>query len=93
LIFQVFAKEDCVVCQKAQEVLARAGVAPQVKYVEGASATPENLAEFAWFDWCDKPPLVVATDGDRVVGRWNADDVQTAWLPAMRRWLAEHEVT
>jgi hypothetical protein len=91
LIFQVFAKENCELCQKAQDVLSRAGVVPEVRYVEGTAATPENLADFAWFDWTDTPPLVVATDGDKIVGRWVAADIKDAWLPHVRRWLAEHQ--
>ena len=66
--FQVFARENCELCKKAQDVLSRAGVVPEVRYVEGVAATPENLADFAWFDWTDTPPLVVATDGDKIVG-------------------------
>ena len=88
--FQVFARENCELCQKAQDVLSRAGVVPEVRYVEGNAATPENLADFAWFDWTDTPPLVVATDGDKIVGRWVAADIKDAWLPQVRRWLAEH---
>jgi len=61
-----------------------------VRYVEGTAATPENLAYFAWYDLTDTPPLVVATDGDRVMGRWVAADIKTAWLPEVKRWLAEH---
>jgi hypothetical protein len=90
LNFQVFARENCELCQKAQDVLSRAGVVPEVRYVEGNAATPENLADFAWFDWTDTPPLVVATDGDEIVGRWVAADIKDAWLPQVRRWLAEH---
>jgi hypothetical protein len=78
LNFQVFARENCELCQKAQDVLSRAGVVPEVRYVEGNAATPENLADFAWFDWTDTPPLVVAAD------------IKDAWLPQVRRWLAEH---
>lgn len=89
--FQVFAKEHCELCKKAQDVLSRAGVAPVVRYVEGTAATPENLADFAWYDWTDTPPLVVATDGNEIVGRWVAADIKTAWLPKVRRWLAEHQ--
>ena len=40
--FQVFAKENCELCKKAQDVLSRAGVVPEVRYVEGAAATPET---------------------------------------------------
>ena len=64
--FQVFARENCELCKKAQDVLSRAGVVPEVRYVEGTAATPENLADFAWYDWTDTPPLVIATDGDRI---------------------------
>jgi len=92
LNFQVFAKENCEICQKAQDVLSRAGVVPEVRYVEGIAATPENLADFAWFDWTDTPPLIVAIDGDRIVGRWvGADIIKEAWLPKVRSWLAEHQ--
>jgi len=88
--FQVFAKENCEICEKAQQVLSRAGVVPEMRYVEGAAATPENLADFAWYDWTDTPPLVVATEGDKVLGRWVAADIKYAWLPKVRHWLAEH---
>lgn len=88
--FQVFAKEDCELCKKAQDVLSRAGVVPEVRYVEGTAATPENLADFAWYDWTDSPPLVVATDVETILGRLVAADIKTAWLPEVKRWLAEH---
>jgi hypothetical protein len=92
LTFQVFAKEGCELCQKAQSVLAHVGVAPQVRYVDGPSATPENMADFAWFDWTDKPPLVVATEGEQVLGRWDGRDIQAAWLPQVREWLVRHQL-
>ena len=88
--FQVFAKENCELCKKAQDVLSRAGVVPEVRYVEGTAATPENLADFAWFDWTDTPPLVVASEGGKVLGRWVAADIEAGWLPEIRRWLAVH---
>jgi len=93
LNFQVFAKENCELCQKAQDVLSRAGVVPVVRYVEGDAATPENLADFAWYDWTDTPPLVVASEGEKVIGRWSAGDIKAAWLPEVKRWLAEHQAT
>lgn len=91
MTFQVFARENCDLCKKAQEVLGHVGVVPEVRYVEGAAATPENLADFAWYDWTDTPPLVVASDGDKVLGRWVGDDIQAAWLPEVRRWLTQHQ--
>lgn len=71
-------------------MLAHAGVTPVVRYVDGPSATPENVADFAWFDWTDKPPLVVVTEGERVLARWDGRDIGAAWLPQVRKWLSEH---
>lgn len=90
MTFQVFAKEGCELCQKAQTVLQHAGVTPSVRYVDGPAATPENLADFAWFDWTDKPPLVVVTEGEQVLARWDGTDIQAAWLPQVREWLSHH---
>ena len=88
MTFQVFAKEGCELCEKAQSVLKHAGVEPEVRYVEGTAATPENMADFAWYDWTDKPPLVVALEEGRLVQRWDGRDVMAAWLPHLRQWLA-----
>ncbi len=87
--FQVFAKEGCELCRKARSVLEHVGVEPHVRYVDGPNATPEDLADFAWYDWTDKPPLVVATESGRTLGRWDGRDIQDAWLPHLRAWLAE----
>ncbi|MBM3322944.1 glutaredoxin [candidate division WOR-3 bacterium] len=86
--FQVFAKEGCELCRKARSVLEHVGVEPQVRYVDGPNATPEDLADFAWYDWTDKPPLVVATESGRTLRRWDGRDIQEAWLPHLRQWLA-----
>ncbi len=91
LTFQVFAKEDCSLCQKAQGVLTRLGIEPQVRYVEGPRATPENIADFAWFDWVDKMPLVVVTQDDRVLARWDGTNVSGRWMPVVEEWLASHQ--
>jgi hypothetical protein len=91
LVFQVFAKEGCELCQKAQDVLSKIGVEAQVRYVDGPSATPENLADFAWYDWTDKPPLIVATQNGQTLKRWDGRDIQTAWMPEVRRWLTERD--
>ena len=90
MTFQVFAKEECVLCRKAQGVLARLHVDTQVRYVDGSGATPENVADFAWYDWADKMPLVVVTEGERVLQKWNGSNVEGRWLPEVRKWLAEH---
>ena len=91
MVFQVFAKEGCELCQKAQDVLSRIGVDAQVRYVDGPNATAENLADFAWYDWTDKPPLIVATEAGRTLKRWDGRDLQTAWMPEVRRWLSERD--
>lgn len=83
----MFAKENCELCQKAQEVLSRIGVETDVRYVEGAKATPENIADFAWHDWVDKMPLVVALDEDQVVAKWNGDAIKLGFTPEVRRVL------
>ncbi len=93
LTFQVFAKENCPVCKKAQGVLTRLGVDMAVRYVEGPKATPENVADFAWYDWADVMPLVVATEGERALKRWNGKDIsdkEHAWMPEVQNWLASH---
>jgi hypothetical protein len=90
LQFQVFAKEGCELCLKAQAILGRVGVEPVVRYIDGPSATPENMADFAWFDWTDKPPLVVVTESGAALKRWDGGDVQQAWLPEVRDWLDQH---
>ena len=90
MTFQVFAKENCVLCAKAQAVLSRLDVSTEVRYVEGAAATPENIADFAWYDWADKMPLVVVTDGRTVLRRWDGSHIEGRWLPEVRDWLDTH---
>ncbi len=90
LTFQVFAKEDCIICRKAQDILTRLDVDPQIRYVEGTKATPENVADFAWYDWSDKMPLVVVTEGDQVLRRWSGANIEGRWLPEVKEWLADH---
>jgi hypothetical protein len=95
LQFQVFAKEKCDVCTKAQEVLRNLGVDYQVRYVEGADATPENLADMAWFDWADKAPLVAAIEDGRMLKRWDGSEIadtkqKTSWTLAVRDWLSAY---
>ncbi len=90
MTFQVFAKEDCVLCHKAQAVLARLDIKPLVRYVEGSKATPEDIADFAWYDWSDKMPLVVVTEGEQVLHKWNGGNVEGRWMPEVRKWLEEH---
>ncbi|OYD14965.1 hypothetical protein CH330_06985 [candidate division WOR-3 bacterium JGI_Cruoil_03_51_56] len=89
LTFRVFAKENCPVCRKAQGVLARLGVNMVVRYVEGSKATSDNIADFAWFDWTDKAPLIVVTEGDRVLKRWDGTNVAGRWMPEVKEWLAK----
>lgn len=93
MTFQVFAKENCRLCRKAREILARLPVETEVRYVDGPDATPENVADFAWHDWVDKMPLVVAFDGDRVLERWDGSRIERRWLPEIRGWLAAHTVS
>ncbi len=90
LTFQVFSKDHCQICLKAQAVLRRFGFEPAVRYVDGPEATPENLADFAWLDWTDTPPLVVAIEGDKVLARWTGEAIRGSWVPVLRRWLANH---
>jgi hypothetical protein len=61
-----------------------------VRYVDGPEATPENVADFAWYDWVDKMPLVVALDGSKVVGRWNGDAIRQRFTPEVRNLLATY---
>jgi len=89
LQFQVFAKEGCELCTKAQDVLKRVGVEAVVRYVDGPNATVDNLADFAWYDWTDKPPLVVVRRGDDVVARWDGKTVMEGLTPVVRKLLAE----
>lgn len=58
-----------------------------VRYVEGVRATPDNVADFAWHDWVDKMPLVVALVDGRVVARWNGDAIRLGFTPEVRRLL------
>jgi len=90
LTFQVFAKDNCALCQKAQAVLTRLGIEPVVRYVEGPDATAENVADFAWFDWVDKMPLVVVTEDDRTLQRWDGSKVEGRWMPEVKDWLSTH---
>lgn len=87
--FQVFAKEGCELCAKAQDVLERAGVEPVIRYVDGPHATVDNLADFAWYDWTDKPPLVVVRRGGEVVARWDGKTVMAGLTPVVRQLLTE----
>ncbi len=90
MTFQVFAKENCVLCRKAQAVLAHLGVEPVVRYIDGPNSTPENVADLAWYDWTDKMPLIVVTEADKVVQRWNGSQVEGRFLPEVRDWLVTH---
>lgn len=90
MLFQIFAREDCEICKKAKEVLCRLGVEMRVRFVNGPNATVENLADFARFGWSDTPPLVVATDKDKVLKRWDGDDIadtSRSWHLEVQRWL------
>uniref|UniRef100_A0A7C4CB56 Glutaredoxin domain-containing protein n=1 Tax=candidate division WOR-3 bacterium TaxID=2052148 RepID=A0A7C4CB56_UNCW3 len=88
--FQVFARENCEICTKAQGVLKRLGIEALVRYVDGPNANPENVADLAWLDWVDKPPLVVVTEGERVVKRWDGSEIadeSRSWMQTVRGWL------
>jgi hypothetical protein len=61
-----------------------------VRYVEGSRATTDNVADFAWYDWVDKLPLVVVTQGDRVLARWDGNKVGARWMPVVEEWLSGH---
>lgn len=90
MVFQIFAKENCDICIKAKKVLKNIGIEPQVRYVEGPEATVANIADFAWFDWTDKSPLVVVTEGDRLLRRWTADQIagNSSWTKEVKNWLS-----
>lgn len=93
MTFQIFAKADCSLCRKAQGVLARLKVEPVVRYVDGPDATSDNVADFAWFDWVDKMPLVIVVEDDQVVARWDGTSVgsrEAPWTPVVKEWLASH---
>ncbi|MFO7639472.1 MAG: glutaredoxin domain-containing protein [bacterium] len=94
MTFQVFAKENCPSCRKAQHILRRLEVPTEVRYVDGPEATPENVAALAWHDWVDKMPLVLVTDdaSEEVVQRWDGQQVtsRNSWLVTVRDWLAAH---
>ncbi len=77
---------------KAETVLGYVGAEPVVRYIDGAAATPENLADLAWFDWTNATPLVLALDGDKVIGRWTSVEIRGAWIPALCGWLADHDL-
>ncbi|MEO0069623.1 MAG: glutaredoxin domain-containing protein [candidate division WOR-3 bacterium] len=90
MTFQIFAREGCEICNKAKEVLSRLGVEVKVRYVDGPNATVENLADFAWFGWTDTPPLVVVTEEDRVIKRWDGaeiSDTNRSWHLEVKRWV------
>ncbi|MGQ9708224.1 MAG: glutaredoxin domain-containing protein [bacterium] len=94
MVFQIFAREGCEICTKAQQVLSRLGVQYQVRYVDGANASLDNLADFAFYDWTDTPPLVVVTEGDRVLARWGGSEVADAsksWHREVEHWLKEKQ--
>lgn len=91
LEFQVFAKEGCELCAKAQEILRRAGVEPVVRYVDGPNATVDNLADFAWYDWTDKPPLVIVKRGEEILARWDGRTVTAGLTPVVRQLLGQHD--
>jgi hypothetical protein len=94
MVFQIFAREGCQVCVKAQQVLARLGVEYQVRYIDGANASVENLADFAFYDWTDTPPLVVVTEGNKVLARWDGSeiaDTSQSWHRTVERWLKERQ--
>jgi len=100
VVFQIFAREDCPVCTKAQDVLnrvrARFDIEVQVRYVQGASTTADNLADMAWHDWTDSPPVVVAIKGDQVLKRWDGNDIadtSRSWQRMVERWLEEQRST
>ncbi|MGQ9678399.1 MAG: hypothetical protein ACUVUD_03870 [bacterium] len=95
MVFRIFAREGCVTCAKAQQVLMRFGVEVQVQYVDGPTVTPENLADLAWFDWTDNPPLVVATEGDKVLQRWTGDDIANSsrsFYQTIEQWLGSQRL-
>lgn len=51
------------------------------------------MADFAWYDWTDKMPLVVVTEGGeqgvcrKVLQRWDGNNVGGRWFPVVRDWL------
>lgn len=93
MVFQVFAKENCPACTKAQKILGDLKVEMQVRYVEGSQATVENVADFAWYDWANQAPLVVVLDGERVVQRWDGEEITRkgdAWTPKIAEWVANN---
>lgn len=92
MVFQIFAREGCEICTKAQQVLSRLGVQFQVRYVDGPNATVEHLADFAAYDWVDTPPLVVVTDANKMLARWDGQeiaDTSKSWHLTVERWLRE----
>lgn len=91
--FHIFAREGCTLCAKAQQVLARLNVPYQVRYLDGVNATDENLADFAYYDWTDNLPLVVALKGKQVLARWDGaavGDKTRSWQLTVERWLSEY---
>lgn len=62
----------------------------RVRYVEGPQATAENIADFAWYDWTDKMPLVVVTEHDRVLARWDGRHIEGRWMPEVQAWISQH---
>lgn len=88
--FLVFARENCDICVKAQGVLKRLGIDALIRYVDGPNASPENVADLAWYDWVDKSPLVVVKEGERVLKRWDGSEIadeSRSWMQAVRGWL------
>jgi hypothetical protein len=98
--FLVYGKRDCVVCEKAEAILARLGVpfafasiAPE-DYAQHAD--PALLTALSDFYWCsgnpDSLPLVVAVDDSlAALHSWIGLDVANAkssWLAEVRWWLA-----
>ncbi len=89
--FQIFAREGCEVCEKARQVLSRFGVPIRVRFIDGLSATVDDLADFAFFGWTDTPPLVVVTQGGRVLKRWDGNDIadpNRSWHLKVQQFLA-----
>lgn len=93
MLFQIFAKENCPTCQKAQDVLSRLKVPTEVRYVDGPQATPDNVAALAWHDWVDKMPLVLVTDdAQEVVQRWDGSSIADRWFTVVRDWVSANDV-
>ncbi len=92
MVFKIFAREGCKICTKAQEVLNRLGVNYELRYVDGEKATAENLADFAYHDWTDTPPLVVAIEGEQILAKWDGSiigDEHKSWHKTVADWLGQ----